>query len=377
MPNQPAFLTNPYIQAALQAKQEAAMQQQQQAILMQQQRDLAIEEQKLLGIAGIDKELEQLPEIARAGKGIQYEVARKKKMIEYEAQLARIDPEQKGADVRLSMLKSTYNPEQLAKPFEDTEDHKAAEARKVKIDDDFRVVNILNDQLKVVGNDLAQAKMLERQGGEENIQKAQFLKQKAKEFALQNVTATLQNATNANAEQLNEVLRRAGGLMSLFESFAQGQKLTGTAATFIQRMLNSKAGSPEREGAVSAFADRVKAAINADPENWYKSARTAAQSYADTQNELLKRDIVDRIGDYHAAKMGVRKMEFKDPLAEVENMLSASAAAVPQMYGGVQSVSTGEMGANAVSSGSAGMAPSRPALPTSTSPIKFRYVTSP
>ena len=375
MPNQPTFLTNPYIQAALQAKQEAAMQQQQQAMLMQQQRDLAIEEQKMVGMASIDKELEQLPEIARTGKGIQYEAARKKKMIEYESELARIDPEQKGADVRFSMLKSKYNPEQLAKPFEDTEDHKAAEARKVKINDDVRVVNILNDQLKVVGNDLAQAKMLERQGGEENIQKAEFLKQKAKEFALQNVTATLQNATNANAEQLNEVLRRAGGLMSVFESFAQGQKLVGTAATFVQRMLNSKAGSPEREGAVSAFSDRVKAAINADPENWYKSARTAAQSYADTQNELLKRDIVDRIGDYHAAKMGVRKMEFKDPLAEAENMMPA--AAVPPMYGGVQSVSTGEMGAAPISSGSAGMAPSRQVMPTSTSPIKFRYVTSP
>jgi hypothetical protein len=375
MPNQPTFLTNPYIQAALQAKQEAAMQQQQQAILMQQQRDLAIEEQKMIGMASIDKELEQLPEIARTGKGIQYEVARKKKMIEYESKLARIDPEQKGADVRLSMLKSTYNPEQLAKPFEDTEDHKAAEARKVKINDDFRVVNILNDQLKVVGNDLAQAKMLERQGGEENIQKAEFLKQKAKEFALQNVTATLQNATNANAEQLNEVLRRAEALMTPLEAFAQGQKITGTAATIIQRIRNAKEGSSEREGAISAFVDRVKSSLDADPERWYKSARTAAQSYADTQNELLKRDIVDRIGDYHAAKMGVRKMEFKDPLAEAENMMPA--AAVPPMYGGVQSVSTGDIGAAPISSGSAGMAPSRQAMPTSTSPIKFRYVTSP
>jgi len=374
MPNQAAFLSNPYIRAALEAKQQAAQQQQQQLMLMQQQRDLAIEEQKMLGMASIDKELEQLPENARTGKGIQYEAARRKKMIEYEAALARIDPEQKGADVRFSMLKSQYNPEQLAKPFEDTEDHKAAEARKVKIDDDFRVTSILRDQLKIVGNDLAQAKMLERQGGEENIKQAAFLKQKAREFALQNVTATLQNATNANAEQLNEVLRRAGSLMTPLEMSGQGQKLTATAATMMQRALSTKEGSPERQGAISAIVDRVKGSIEADPEAWYKSARTAAQAYADTQNEFLKRDIVDRIGDYHAAKMGVRKMEFKDPLAEVENMMPA---ATPSMYGGVQSVSTGEMGSTPISSGSAGMAPARPALPTSTSPIKFRYVTTP
>jgi hypothetical protein len=343
-------------------------------MLMQQQRDLAIEEQKMVGMASIDKELEQLPEKSRLGKGIQYEAARKKRLIEFESELAKIDPEQKGAEAKISILTKTYNPEQLAKPFEDTEDHKAAEARKVKIDDDFRVTSILRDQLKIVGNDLAQAKMLERQGGEENIKQAAFLKQKAREFALQNVTATLQNATNANAEQLNEVLRRAGSLMTPLEMAGQGQKFTAMVATMMQRALGTKEGSPERQGAISAIVDRVKSSIEADPEAWYRSARTAAQAYADTQNEFLKRDIVDRIGNYHAAKMGVRKMVYKDPLAEVENMMPAT---VPSMYGGVQSVSTGEMGSTPISSGSTGMTPARQALPTSTSPIKFRYVTSP
>lgn len=375
MPNQPAFLTNPYIQAALKAKQEAAMQQQQQAILMQQQRDLAIEEQKLLGMANIDKELEQLPEIARAGKGIQYEVARKKKMIEYEAKLAQIDPEQKGADVRVSMLKSTYNPEQLAKPFEDTDEYKAALARKVKIEDDFKVVNVLRDQLAVVGRDLARSKLLEAQGGEENTKEAAFIKDRASQYALQNITQTLQGAVTANAEQLNEVLRKADSLMSPFKQYQQGAKFGAVAAGVINRIMNSKPGSPERESSVSAFVENVKQAISSDPEAWYKNTKKAIDSYTQTQNDANK-IVVDTVGDYHAAKMGVRKMEFKDPLAEAENMLSTTAA-VPQMYGGVQSVSTGEMGANAVSSGSAGMAPSRPALPTSTSPIKFRYVTSP
>jgi hypothetical protein len=344
MPNQASLLDNPYIRAALEAKQQTA----QQLMLIQQQRDSAIEEQKMVGIASIDKELEQLPEKARTGKGIQYEASRRKRMIEYESELAKIDPAQSGADVKFSMLKSKYNPEQLAKSFEDTEDHKAAEARKIKIDDDFRVTSILRDQLKIVGNDLAQAKILEREGGEENIKQAAFLKQKAREFALQNVTATLQNATNANAEQLNEVLRRAGSLMTPLEMAGQGQKITATAATLIQRALNTKEGSPERQGAISAIVDRVKSAVEANPETWYRSARTAAQAYADTQNEFLKRDIVDRIGDYHAAKMGVRKMEFKDPLAEVENMTSTVS---PSIYGGVQSVSTGGMGATPVSSG--------------------------
>jgi hypothetical protein len=377
MPNETPFLDDPYIRAALEAKQQSALQRQQQLdqlMLMQQQRDLAIEEQKMVGMASIDKELEQLPEKSRLGKGIQYEAARKKRLIEFESQLAKIDPEQKGAEAKISILTKTYNPEQLAKPFEDTEDHKAAEARKVKIDDDFRVTSILRDQLKIVGNDLAQARMLERQGGEENIKQAAFLKQKAREFALQNVTATLQNATNANAEQLNEVLRRAGSLMTPLEMAGQGQKFTAMVATMMQRALGTKEGSPERQGAISAIVDRVKGSIEADPEAWYRSARTAAQAYADTQNEFLKRDIVDRIGNYHAAKMGVRKMVYKDPLAEVENMMPAT---VPLMYGGVQSVSTGEMGSTPILSGSAGMAPARQALPTSTSPIKFRYVTSP
>lgn len=348
-------------------------QRKQQMLLQQaQDRELAIQKSENDALTKIDKNIESLPEFARNGRGVVYDTQNAKNWIKFQGELGRIDPAEKGAEQRISILKAKYNPEQLAKPYESTDEYKAALARKVKIEDDFKVVNILRDQVGVVGKDLARAKLLENQGGEENIKQARFIRDQASQYALQNITQTLQGAITANAEQLNEVLRKADALMSPFKQYQQGAKFGAVTAGVIDRIMKSKPGSPERESSVSAFVDNVKQAISSDPEAWYKSTRTAIEAYTKTENDA-KKTIVDTVGPWHASKMGLKQMQFKDPLAEVENI----PAAVPPMYGGVQSVSTGEMGSTPVSSGSAGMAPSRQALPTSTSPIKFRYVTTP
>lgn len=348
-------------------------QRKQQLLLQQaQDRELAIQKGENDALTQIDKNLESLPESARNGRGVVFDTQNAKNWVKFQGELNRIDPAEKGAEQKISILKAKYNPDQLTKPYESTDEYKAALARKVKIEDDFKVVNVLRDQVGVVGKKLAQAKLLENQGGEENIKQARFVKDEASQYALQNVTQTLQGAVTANAEQLNEVLRKADALMSPFKQYQQGAKLGAVTAGVVDRIMKSKPGSPERESSVSSLVDSVKNAISSDPEAWYRSTRTAIEAYTKTENDA-KKTVFDAVGPWHASKMGIRQMQFKDPLAEVENI----PAAVPPMYGGVQSVSTGEMGAAPISSGSAGMTPSRQAMPTSTSPIKFRYVTSP
>jgi len=363
-------LNNQYIKAAL------AQKQQQDAIAQQQleaykSRLAQIDAASAGALSEIDAYANSLPEPIRMGAGVQWELNAERKRAQKQAEIAKLelDPSAKGVPESISMLGKKY-PESDLQPFESTDTYKQAYQMFSKISDDYRIADILNEQLGTLGNILIQSK----EAKDKNIEKA--LLQDASQYAQASIAQTFANASQPNAMQLNEYLRAAPQLLTPQQTGILGGGWKAILGTTFDKFRTSEPNSEERTNAANTLAK----VFSADPENWYKIAQLGNKDLISKKSNDLKDKVVSKVGPWHADEMGARKPVVNDPLAEY---MAKSQKAPQREYGaplnqsGALTITTGAGTSIPVQSGSmqAGTISSGTVMPTSRPRTKFTVLT--
>lgn len=369
MPSQ-NILDNPYIKAALAQKQQqdAIAQQQQQAYL---NKLAQIDTTSASALSEIDAYANSLPEPIRMGAGVQWELNAERKRAQKQAKLSKLqlDPSAKGVAEMRGIINDEY-PDRELQPFESTDTYKQASQMFTRINDDYRIADLLNEQLGTLGNILIQSK----EAKDENTKNA--LRQDARQYAITSIAQNLANASQPNAQQLNEFLRAAPDLLTPEQVGILGGNWRAIFGSAVDKFRTSKPNSEERVDAASTLAK----VFSADPENWYKIAQLANKDFMSRKSMDLREKIVSKVGPWHADEMGARKPVVNDPLAEY---MAKSQKAPQQEYGaplnqsGALTITTGAGTSIPVQSGSmqAGTVSSGTVMPTSRPRTKFTVLT--
>jgi hypothetical protein len=299
-------LNNPYIKAAIaQGQQQAAAQKQ---LAEQYKSRLAdIDKQASNALLSVDEQVAGLDDFIKNGRGVQWELNAQKKRIERDAKFAKINlnPEAKGASEMISMLGKQY-PDSDLQPFESTDTYKQASVVFNKITDDYRIADILNEQLGTLGNILIQSK----EAKDDNEKKA--LLENATQYTQASLAQTFANASQPNAMQLNEYLRAAPQILTPQQAGVLGGGWKAILGTAIDKLRTSKPNSEERISASETLAK----VFSADPENWYKIAQLGNRDFISRKTKDLSERIVSKVGPHHAEVMGAIKPVVNDPLSE-------------------------------------------------------------
>ena len=302
----PSPLDNPYFKAALEQTQ------QDRAIAARQQQDynnrlLQLDKSKLDALSQVEYSLSALPEQVRGGAGIKWEADVARKRIERDSKFAKLalTSGEKGNDERLSMVKAQY-PDSDFQPFESTDTYKQASVVFNKITDDYRIADILNEQLGTLGNILIQSK----EAKDDNEKKA--LLEDATQYTQASLAQTFANASQPNAMQLNEYLRAAPQILTPQQAGVLGGGWKAILGTAIDKLRTSKPNSEERINASETLAK----VFSADPENWYKIAQLGNKDFISRKTKDLSERVVSKVGPHHAEVMGAIRPVVNDPLAD-------------------------------------------------------------
>ena len=314
------LLDNPYLKAALAQKQQQDViaQQQQQAYY---NKLAEIDAGRANALSQIDVYAASLPDPIRAGAGVQWELNAEKKRAQKQAEIASLElnPDAKGVAERISMLGKKY-PDSDLQPFESTDTYKQASVVFNKITDDYRIADILNEQLGTLGNILVQSKQ-----AKDNNERDAFL-QDATQYTQASLAQTFANASQPNAMQLNEYLRAAPQILTPQQAGVLGGGWKAILGTAIDKLRTSKPNSEERINASETLAK----VFSADPENWYRIAQLGNKDFISRKTKDLSERIVSKVGPHHAEVMGAIKPVVNDPLADY---MAKGAQAPKQGFG--------------------------------------------
>jgi hypothetical protein len=378
----PSPLDNPYFKAALEQVQ------QDRDIAARQQQDynnrlLQLDKSKADALSQVESSLSALPEQVRGGAGIKWESDVARRRIERDAEFAKIalTRGEKGNDELISMIKAKY-PEGELKPFEDTQDFQQANTAFRQIMSNYKVANVLNQQLKTAGEDLVQMKEAYDKG---DVGTGNAMKEQVRRYAITSLTQNLSNSVNPNAQQRDEFIRQAESLIDPALVAAQGGNFKQMLGTGISKALNFAAGSKEKDAAVSSIADTLGAAMGANPEEWYKTAQKANKDLQTRQEKELLDQVVNKVGIYHAEKkIGAYKPVIYDPLADYiaakaqqKKELGFGMVEQPIDRSGAPTLSTGAGSTIPVQSGTmqSGTVSGSTMMPTSRPRTKFTVLT--
>ena len=371
------IINNPILKAALEQKQqnEAIAQQQQQAYY---NKLAEIEKGKIDALSEIESELSGLPENIKSGAGVQWDLGVERKRIERDAEFAKIAlaPESKGAAEMISMLGKKY-PESELKPFTDTDTFRQTNETFSKISEKFRVADILNQQLKTMGDDLALAKQAE---ANKDPNTAAFYRERARAYGIAQLSQNLANAVNPNAQQRDEFIRAAESLITPGLIMTQGGGIKQTLGSIWEKLRSPNITQDQDKELRSSLAKMIGDSVSANPEKWYGVAQLGNKDFMAEKTRLLQDQVINRVGVRHAVQMGARKPVVNDPLAEY---MAKSQKAPQQEYGaplnqsGALTITTGAGTSIPVQSGSmqAGTVSSGTVMPTSRSRTKFTVLT--
>ena len=347
------IFNDPIVRAAFAKKQEQAI-----ALQAQQQAYFSkfndIEKSKMAALSQIDADIANVPDAIKSGAGIQWDVAAQKKRIAKAAELARIEmnPAAKGTAEARGIINDKY-PEKDLQPFQSTDTYKQAERQFTNVINDYRIADILNEQLGTLGNILVQS----REAKDENTKKA--LDQQARQYAIASIAQNFANASQPNAQQLNEFLRAAPDLLTPEQIGVLGGNYRAMFGSAVQKLRNSKPGSDEENESIKTVKDGFLKIFSSDPEAWYKVAQLGNKDIQSQKAKALKERVVSKVGPWHADEMGAVNPIVLDPLveymaksrtegqgfAQVENAPSGFSVSKPVQQGTMQSgtVSSGTM----------------------------------
>jgi hypothetical protein len=321
------IFNDPIVKSAFAKKQQQAItaQIQQQA---QYNKLAELQRSREEALSQIDVFANELPAAIKAGKGIQHELNVERNKIERNALLAKVamNPSSKGANDLISIIKTQYSDESL-KPFESTDTYKQAYVQFARLNDDYQVANVLNEQLGTLGNILIQGREAK------DPKEAKTYKEQAKQYAITSIAQNLANATRPNAQQLNEFLRAAPDLLSPEQIFVLGGNVKQAFGALMDKFQKSAPNSEDRIDASSKLAQ----VFGTDPENWYKIAQFANKNLMARKAQDFREQIVSKVGPWHADEMGAKNPVVLDPLADY--LAQKSTAPSP---GFAQSDSTGK-----------------------------------
>lgn len=365
-------INNPYIQAAL------AQRQQQDVIAQQQQKayydKLAeIEKGKIDALSQIESDLSGLPENIKSGAGVQWDLGVERKKIERDAEFAKIAlaPESKGAAEMISMLGKKY-PENELKPFTDTDTFKQTNETFNKISEKFRVADILNQQLKTMGDDLALAKQAELNNDKNT---AAFYRERARAYGIAQLSQNLANAVNPNAQQRDEFIRAAESLITPGLIMTQGGGIKQTLGSIWEKLRSPNITQDQDKELRSSLAKMIGDSVSANPEKWYGVAQLGNKDFMAEKTRLLQDQVINRVGVRHAVQMGARKPVVNDPLAEYMAKPAAPAKGLGQVdVTGAPSL-TLSSGAISTTPTQAGTVSTGTAMPTSRPKTRFTILT--
>lgn len=363
---------NPYIKAALAQKQqnEAIAQQQQQAYY---NKLAEIEKGKIDALSQIESDLSSLPENIKSGAGVQWDLGVERKKIERDAEFAKIGlaPESKGASEMISMLGKKY-PESELKPFTDTDTYRQTNETFSKISEKFRVADILNQQLKTMGEDLVQAKEADKN---QDPNTAAFYRERARSYGIAQLSQNLANAVNPNAQQRDEFIRAAESLITPGLILTQGGGLKQTLGSIWEKLRSPNITQDQDKELRSSLAKMIGDSVSSNPEKWYATAQLGNKDFMSEKTRLLQDQVVSRVGVRHAVQMGARKPVVNDPLAEY----TAKPAAPQRGLGQVDVTGTPSLtlssGAISTTPTQAGTVSAGTVMPTSRPRTKFTILT--
>lgn len=313
----PSPLDNPYFKAALEQAQ------QDRDIAARQQQDynnrlLQLDKSKLDALSQVESSLSALPEQVRGGAGIKWEADVARKRIERDAALAKVALArgEKGNDEELGIIKTKY-PESDFRKFEDTDTYKQANERFNQISEKFRVADILNQQLKTVGEELVKAREVEAMGDKAAAAK---YRENAANYGVVQLSQNLASAVVQNVQGQAEFMRAAESLLNPGLVLVQGGGLKQTFGAafskFSSAFNNPKTTPEEKDNIISTVGQMVSDSLVADPEKWYSTAQRANKDIQSEKERLFKDQIVGRVGIHHADMMGARRPIIYDPLAD-------------------------------------------------------------
>jgi hypothetical protein len=369
-------LNNPYIKAAIaQGQQQAAAQKQ---LADQYKSRLAdIDKQASNALLSVDEQVAGLDDFIKNGRGVQWELNAQKKKIERDAKFAKINlnPEAKGASEMISILGKQYPESELA-PFESTDIYKQTSQVFNRITDDYRIADIFNEQLNTLGNLIVQSK----EAKDENTKKA--LEQQATQYAMASMAQNFANASQPNAQQLNEFLRAAPDLLTPETAGILGGNWKAIWGTAIQKLRKRDLSADEYDE-TSKTVMPIMEALAANPEAWYKVAQIGNKDFQSKKTKDLSERVVSKVGPHHAEVMGAIRPVVNDPLADY---MAKKAQAPKQGFGmveqpidrsGAPTLSTGAGSTIPVQSGTmqSGTVSGGTMMPTSRPRTKFTVLT--
>lgn len=358
------IFNDPIVRAAFAKKQQQAIAEQSQ-LQAYYNKFADIEKSKMTALSQIDADMANVPDAIKGGAGVQWDIAAQKKRIAKAADLAKIEmnPAAKGTAEARGIINDTY-PEKDLQPFQSTDTYKQAFQMFTRISDDYRVADILNEQLGTLGSILIQSKE-----AKDDKPLSDMYLQQAKQYAITSIAQNLANATNPNAQQLNEFLRQAPDLLTADQVAVLGGPPRAIFGSLIEKFRKSAPNSDERV----AVSEKIAKTLGADPENWYKIAQLANKDFMSKKSKDLREKIVSKVGPWHADEMGAVNPIVLDPLAEymakprVGGQGFAQAESIPGKFNITTPVQSGSMQAGTVSSGTV--------MPTSRPRTKFTVLT--
>lgn len=285
-----------------------------------------------------------IPEDVRNGgyPAIDHDFKAARKRIEYQHQLSLIDPNDAAADTRIKILKEKF-PEGGMKDFVDTPQYRDAIHENTSNKERYTMAQNLRDQL------LEMRKALD-----------------AGDFALAanigktGIMKSINSLQGKDAVSSGEQSTRYQDLLSLPDILIQSGDQS-VAKTIFSRlaMAVQKNDRKEFESATAKWNELYAKSIEADPENFYRTAARLHSAAADTIDDNVKR-IIGMSSPYHAKLM---QANFANRLPEFQPQ---STQASPSQFAQTAPVTTtvGQGGKTTViSSGSAQTAPAQPQKP--------------
>lgn len=225
------------------------------------------------------------------------------KRIDYNYQVAQLDPNDKAYENKLKSLNATTQIDKV-KNFSETDDYKSAKDEVVKINDQSRTVRVLSEQLTTM------RKLLDDGHPE-----------KATEFAKEAMVKTINSLVSPDAVSIGEAFMRYPDLLSAPEMGLLGGGKTLQAVTARLAGMSKE----QLEEAKSNVTGTLKKVLLANPEKFYESTVHTFNSAASPINDRFK-EISERTSSRHAAQMGAKPIALFS--AQTEDPVTASIGSI-------------------------------------------------